>query len=141
MLCVEKINNDNMDKIISFLTSVPSISTIDENIIKNSAAIIDDDKVVGSISFEQYDSIGLIRYFVFKRNMSNELLKNMIDSLNTTAIQKGITELVCIADNVPVFELFTELGFKEINKNIFINEEKSINTSYGNSDFLSKRII
>lgn len=141
MLCVEKINNDNMEKIISFLTSVPSISTIDENIIKNSAAIIDDDKVVGSISFEQYDSIGLIRYFVFKRNMSNELLKNMIDSLNTTAIQKGITELVCIADNVPVFELFTELGFKEINKNIFINEEKSINTSYGNSDFLSKRII
>lgn len=141
MLCVEKINNDNMEKIISFLTSVPSISTIDENIIKNSAAIIDDDKVVGSISFEQYDSIGLIRYFVFKRNMSNELLKNMIDSLNSTAIQKGITELVCIADNVPVFELFTELGFKEINKNIFINEEKSINTSYGNSDFLSKRII
>lgn len=140
MLAIENYSNDNKDRIISFLSSVPSISSLDEKILVNSSVITENLKVIGSMSFEEFDKNGLIRYFVFKRSIPNELLVNMLNNVIDTAKNKNINRLVCIVDNEQIRSLFLELGFKDIEENIYINEEKSINTLYSNSTFLSKVI-
>ncbi len=140
MLAIENYSNDNKDRIISFLSSVPSISSLDEKILVNSSVITENLKVIGSMSFEEFDKNGLIRYFVFKRSIPNELLVNMLNNVIDTAKNKNINRLVCIVDNEQIRTLFLELGFKDIEENIYINEEKSINTLYSNSTFLSKVI-
>jgi len=140
MLAIENYSNDNKDKIISFLSSVPSISSLDEKILVNSSVITENLKVIGSMSFEEFDKNGLIRYFVFKRSIPNELLVNMLNNVIDTAKNKNINRLVCIVDNEQIRSLFLELGFNDIEENVYINEEKSINTLYSNSTFLSKVI-
>ena len=68
------------------------------------------------------------------------MLVKMLDDVINTAIKKGINKLVCIVDNEQIKSLFIELGFSNIDKKIFINEEKSINTAYSNSTFLAKML-
>lgn len=140
MLSIESYSNDNKERIISFLSSVPSICSLDEEILVNSSVIVDGAKVIGSMSFEEFDKSALIRYFVFKRSIPNDMLVKMLDDVINTAIKKGINKLVCIVDNEQIKSLFIELGFSNIDKKIFINEEKSINTAYSNSTFLAKML-
>ncbi|MGM9969180.1 MAG: hypothetical protein ACI35S_02155 [Anaeroplasma sp.] len=140
MISVEMVNDDNYNQIVSFLSAVPSISELDEQIINNSAIIIEDSKVLGSISFEQYDHQGLIRYFVFKKNMSVDILKKMISVLDERASSKDVDNLICVAENEMVYNIFSELGFDKLDKKIFINEEKVNNTIYKDSEFLIKHV-
>ena len=62
---IEEINNTNSKIAYDFLSGVPSIEKIDEHILSNAVLAFDNNKIIGCISFEEYDSIGLIRYFVF----------------------------------------------------------------------------
>ena len=141
MKSIEMINDNNYDKITSFLSSVPSINSIEDDVVLNTVAIIDDDKVLGSVSFEIYDSNALIRYFVFKRNIDNTYINNMIEKLCALARNKNISNIVCIADSKVVYDLFLEFGFVEIEDNIFINEDKKSNSNYSNAEFLIKSIV
>ena len=67
MISVLKINEEWFSKTIDFLKSVPSIESIEENILKNACIALNDDKIVGCISYEEFTCKGLIRYFVFKK--------------------------------------------------------------------------
>ena len=142
MINVEKINPSIMAEVRNFLTSVPSIEKIDEDILKNSCVAFDDKKIVGCISFEEFSDKGLIRYFVFKKILSVEFLENLLTKLEENAISKGIKELVCVAECSQVEELFTSLNFKKINaSNIFINEDNILNTNFKSALFLHKVLV
>lgn len=140
MLQVESMTGENYDKTISFLSSVPSIKGIEDNIVNNGVIILDNEKVIGSMSYEVYDKLGLIRYFVFKRNLPNTILIELLDNLELNASKQDIKKLVCIADSQQVMDLFIELGFEKLDKKIFINEEIVSNTQYRNSHFLVKNV-
>lgn len=137
---IEEINNSNSKMAYDFLSSVPSIDKIDEKILSNAVLAIDNNKIIGCISFEEYDSIGLIRYFVFKKAMSNEFLDTLVDKLEENAIKFSIDKLVCIADSKQIEDLFIGLGFYLIDEKVYINEEKIENTSFKNSRLLCKKL-
>ena len=137
---IEEINNNNSKLAYDFLSSVPSIDKIDENILANAVLAIDNNKIIGCISFEEYDSIGLIRYFVFKKAMSNDFLNDLVDKLEANALKFNIDKLVCIADNKQIEDLFIGLGFGVIEEKVYINEEKIDNTSFKNSRLLCKKL-
>ncbi|UKI50439.1 MAG: hypothetical protein L6U99_03145 [Clostridium sp.] len=46
---------------------MPSIKEIDDDIISNAIIALDNNKIVGCISYEEYGLKGLIRYFIFKK--------------------------------------------------------------------------
>lgn len=142
MISVEKINPSIMADARSFLISVPSIDKIDEEILKNACVAFDDKKIVGCISFEEFSDKGLIRYFVFKKILAHEYLKLLLEKLEESAKDKGITQLVCVAECSQIEELFSSLDFKRIDTNkIFINEENILNTNFRSSLFLNKLLI
>lgn len=140
MFQIHNVDENNYKEAYNFLKSVPSISGIEDSILKNGVVVMDDNKVIGSISFEIFDHIGLIRYFVFKKNLSNIILKKLMEELEVNARMLSLNQLICVADNIQIEDLFKELSFSNLNKKIFINEEKISSTNFSNSNFLYKNI-
>lgn len=142
MINIERIDDLHFNKAVEFLKTVPSIETVDDNILKNACLAIEDDKIVGCISYEEFSEKGLIRYFVFKKVLDMSYLSELINKLKTKAKENDIKEFVCIAESEQIKELFKDLEFNEIiNKNIFIEEENVINTSFKASSFLNMYLI
>ena len=140
MFQIHNVDENNYKEAYNLLKSVPSISGIEDSILKNGVVVMDDNKVIGSISFEIFDHIGLIRYFVFKKNLSNIILKKLMSELEVNARRLSLNQLICVADNIQIEDLFKELSFSNLNKKIFINEEKISSTNFSNSNFLYKNI-
>ena len=55
MINIERISNESFVKTIDFLRSVPSIENIDEGILNNACLALEDDKIVGCISYEEFN--------------------------------------------------------------------------------------
>lgn len=142
MIKIEKVNSETMKNAVEFLTSVPSIDKLDENILNNACIAYDNEKIVGCISFEEFSDKGLIRYFVFKKVLSLEFLEMLLKALERSAREKELHSLVCIAECNQIEELFRSLDFKDVaTTHIFINEEPINNTSFKNATFLQKDLI
>lgn len=137
---IETIDEKNYKIAYNFLKTVPSVNKIDDNILKNGVIVVDNNRVIGSISFEIYDHIGLIRYFVFKKNIENIYLIKLLEELEKNAKKLEIEKLLCVADNVEIEELFKELGFIKVKKQIYLNEERINSTNFTSSNFLMKNI-
>ncbi len=140
MFEIQNVNETNFQQAFNFLNSVPSIATIDNEILKNGVIVFLQNKVIASISFEIFDNIGLIRYFVFKRDLDNIVLNHLLDALTDNAIKMNIKKLICVADNEQIEDLFKEFNFKTLDKKIFINEEEVSKSNFSNSNFLFKDI-
>ena len=141
MIQIEMVNENNFSFAHDFLASVPSINEIDDAILKNGCIVVDGKKILGSIAYEEYDRVGLIRYFVFKKNLSDNILTNLMLEIEKMAKDNSMEKLLCVADNGEIETLFNALGFSILNKRIFLNEEKIGGTSFSNSKFLSKNLV
>lgn len=141
MITIKKINSSIIDDVKFFLSNVPSIDKIDEEILKNACIAYDEDKIVGCISFEKFSLKGLIRYFVFKKALTLPDLEELLNVLEINAKALGINMLVCIAECNQIEELFKSLSFNEIErKYIFLNEESILKTNFKSSSFLYKLV-
>ena len=129
MLQIESINESNYDLALQFIKSVPSITNISN----------EDGRIVATIAYEEYDHVGLIRYFVFKKNLSIIVLEQLINKIIENAKAKGLNKLVSIADGDNVEELFKNLSFFELKKIVYCNEER-LSNSFSYSKFLCKNI-
>lgn len=136
-MSISVIRNNDINLLKTFLECIPSIKEIKEEVLSNSIIIIDDNIIVGNISLELYGKKGLIRYFVFRKSINSNYLNSMIEELIKLAKELNLEEIICIADNNDVIELFRGLGFDVFNKNIYFDEEiyKAINNS--NSSYLA----
>ena len=138
MINIEKIDDTFFTKTIDFLRSVPSIESVDDKILKNACIALEEDKIVGCISYEEFGNKGLIRYFVFKKVLDMSYLNRLIDKLKEKAVNNKIDEFVCVAESDQIKELFRNLEFNEItNKQIFIEEENVLDTNFKMSTFLN----
>ena len=142
MISVLKINEEWFSKTIDFLKSVPSIESIEENILKNACIALNDDKIVGCISYEEFTCKGLIRYFVFKKALDLDYLEKLLEELRKNALKNNIKEFICVAESDQIKDLFKSLNFKDIRESkIFIDEESVTNTNFKSSIFLNKLLI
>ena len=138
MINIEKIDDTYFNKTIDFLRSVPSIESVDDKILKNACIAVEEDKIVGCISYEEFGNKGLIRYFVFKKILDMSYLDSLISKLKENAMNHNIDEFVCVAESEQIKELFRNLDFKEItNKQIYIEEENVLDTNFKMSTFLN----
>jgi hypothetical protein len=138
MINIEKIDANYFNKTVDFLKSVPSIESVDDKILKNACIALEEDRIVGCISYEEFSDKGLIRYFVFKKILDMSYLDDLLDKLKENAINNNIKEFVCVAESEQIKELFKNLDFNEINdKQIYIEEENVMDTNFKMSSFLN----
>ncbi len=135
------IDSSNYNLLKLFLTNVPSIKEIDDDIINNAIIALDNNKIIGCISYEEYGLKGLIRYFIFKNIPNSMTCEYLFNNLEDKIMKKGLNEIIGIAFDDITKELFKNLGFKEVEKeNIYIDETRLENSKFRNSTFLSKSL-
>ena len=96
ILQVININEDLKKDIIQFLLNINSVTEIDEEILTNGVAILDENLVKGYITYEKFCEYGLIRYFIFQKNLSPTLINDMFLALINKAKADEIESFVSI---------------------------------------------
>lgn len=138
---IKKAQNDNLDLIKSFLFEVPAISDIDEDVLKNASVLFLDNKIFGLISYELFFNYALIRYFVFKRSVDEMVVKELFDSIIESITEKDIDYIFSLVNQSDIFELFSSLEFKEVNKeDIYIEEQCYDNLKFKDTKLMIKKI-
>lgn len=116
-------------ELIDFLSHVEGMSITQE--LLDNASIIYDEKIIGTISYEVFGNMGLIRYFVFRKEAHIDYIIKLIETVHLKAKQKGIEILFSMANDDEVSLFFKNLGFMEYNrKRVYLEEEKLDNTKY-----------
>lgn len=118
---VKRYEAADYDHVLDFMKRVTTLETVNDEIIEQSILIKESDKVTGMVSFESFDQIGMIRYFIYDQHIVPDLLVNMFFELYRCAKEKEINQLVAIASHPYARQLFEVLGFVEIKKTTDIN--------------------
>ena len=104
------VNEDIYEKVLAFLGEVKTLN-IEEEIVKNASVIMDLDEVVGAISYEKFGYYGLIRYFIFKKYVDDDIIENLFLHLEKKASKDEIRYLFSIVMDKDVMDLFDNLSF------------------------------
>lgn len=138
---IRHINEYDYNLVKDFLLSVKTIKDIDEDVLKNAMIVVDNNDILGAVSYEKFGISGLIRYFVFKRNLTNDTVVSLFKMLEETAYDDYIKDIYCVVNNGAIEELFNELGFlKEKYKMLFI-DESDFDLEGNSHAFIMKRQI
>lgn len=139
---IKRANIENFESIKSFLFEVPAIDSVDEEVLKNASVLYLDDKIYGIISYELFFNYALIRYFVFKRNVDEMIVKELFDSIEKSVNKKDIDYIFSLVNQTDIYNLFSSLDFKEINKeDIFIEEQNYENSKFKDTKLMIKKIV
>ena len=138
---IKRVNESDFDLIKSFLFEVPAIDSIDDEVLKNASVLYLDNQIYGIISYELFFNYALIRYFVFKRNVDELVVKELFESLEENVNKMDIEYIFSLVNQGDIYNLFTSLDFKEISKDdIFIEEQNFENSKFKDTKLMIKRI-
>ena len=107
-------------EIINFLSNISSVTEIDEDIISSGVALLDDNQIKGYITYEKFCEYGLIRYFIFQKNLPSSSIIDMFSSLVSRAKTDEIESFISIGKTQEVIDLFNELAFYQIEQDNFL---------------------
>ena len=113
---VKRYEAADYGQVIEFIERVSNVKTINQEIIEQSILVKQANRIDAMVSFEIFDQIGMLRYFIYDQNVVPELLVNMFFELYKCAKEKQINQLVAIAPHTYARQLFELLGFTEIKK-------------------------
>lgn len=138
---IKKAREENYDVIKSFLFEVPAIDSVDEEVLKNASVLYLENKIFGIISYELFFNYALIRYFVFKRSVDDMIVKELFDSVVESVSNDEIDYIFSLVNQSDIYDLFTSLDFKEVNKDdIFIEEQNYQNSKFKDTKLMIKKI-
>ena len=107
---------EDYEIVFDFMKKVTTLEAINEDIVAHSVLIKKENKIIGMVSFERFDEIGIIRYFIYDYQVSPDLIVSMFFELYAKAKKLGINQLISIASHQYGRQLFELLGFIEIKK-------------------------
>lgn len=121
---IENINENNASQIKQFIQRIPGFE-IEEKILSKVTILKENDIIKGMISYENYVSNGLIRYFIFQKDVAFEdlelLFKEMVKRIKT----EGISKIITIIQQDELKSFFEKLKFNEIAiDKIYIGEKE-----------------
>lgn len=137
----QSVNSQNYNLFKLFLSNVPSIKDIDEDVINNAVIAVEDGKIVGCISYERYNTKGLIRYFIFKNIPESTVFLELFHSLEKKIAAAGMKEVLGVANDETTKDLFFSLGFNPLRERIiFLDELNLADSQFQNSTFMVKMV-
>lgn len=116
MASVKRYTSEDYDLVCEFVKRASGIETVNEEIIAHSVLIKNDEEVTGMVSYEKFDGLGIIRYFIYNHQINPDLLVNMFFELYASAKAAGINQLISMANQPYAYQLFELLGFIEVKK-------------------------
>ncbi len=129
-MLVENINDDNALLIKNFIQRIPNLD-VEDDILSKATILKDAESVKGMISYETYFDKGLIRYFIFQKDVSFDNLTNLFNKMLENAQKDGIKMIITVIQQNELILFFEQLGFTTIPvDDIYIGETSLKNTIY-----------
>ena len=139
---VRKVTQDNLEEMIEFLESLSIIKDINKEVVLNGEYVHDSEEIIGFLSFEEFSKIGLIRYFVFKKIVSEEIIKELFSNICFKAKEQGLNSLITMVVKEDAVIVFKELGFDIADKDdVFIEEINIKDTRFKDAIILKYPLI
>lgn len=133
-LYVKLYDPKDYDKVMNFLHGVHALKEIEEELFNNAVIIVNNDEVVGMITYELFRQKALIRYFIFDKDIEEKYLIDMYEKFFQNLQEKNIGKVFVIINNENVKQMFIDLGFREFPKDsFFLTEESILETKYKNA--------
>lgn len=133
-MIIENINENNKNLVLTFIKRIPTIEIIEEDILENIVLIRDEKEVLGIISYENYLDKGLIRYFIFQKDVAYEELEKLFKTMKEKAKNDEIKHLITVIEERELVMFFNKLGFKKIDTDkIYLFETSLVDTIYSNA--------
>lgn len=127
---VENINDNNILLIKKFIQKIPNLE-VEEDILSKATILKEDGSVKGMISYEVYSDKGLIRYFIFQKDVSFDNLTNLFNKMLENAKEEGIKKIITVIQQSELILFFEQLGFVLLPVDgIYIGETSLKNTIY-----------
>lgn len=123
MTSVTRYTIEDYDAVCKFVKRASGVEAVNEEIIAHSILIKNDKDVIGMVSYEKFDTLGIIRYFIYNHQINPDLLVNMFFELYASAKAAGVDQLISMANQPYACQLFELLGFVEVKKPV--NQEDS----------------
>lgn len=132
-----KVDKESENKVLEFINEAINLNDIDINIVRNASYVIENDKIIGVLSYERFTNIALIRYFIFKEKVSLGLVIALLENVKKSAKEENITFLLTIVTEENIKKIFEELGFVNIKaSDVYIDETSFLNSKYKNAQIL-----
>ncbi|MBQ8292980.1 MAG: hypothetical protein IJX78_04125 [Bacilli bacterium] len=136
---IEKINSENIKEIKRFIRRIPGISEINEEILNRVLILRNDFEIKAIISYECFSNKGLIRYFIFHKDVDFEELEMLVEEMIKNTKEESINLVLTVIDDESLVPFFEKLGFhKCLIENVYIGEVSLENTLYHNAIGLVK---
>lgn len=119
-------NKEKKDKLIMYLKK-HGFDSIEEDILKNMVFLYYED-VFGTISFEIFGKIALLRYFIYSDSISFSNVKKMFKNLCNNISYNKCEKIMCICDD-SIKDVFIELGFNHLEEDLVFIDELSLSKS------------
>ena len=142
MVSINKVDINNLELVQTFLESIPSIKSVEKDIVKNAICASENEKILGVVSYEKFNYYGLVRYFVFKRTLEIKIIEELFKTLTSKAREDNLIKLISVVNNKDVFSLFEGLGFSLIDEDIlYIDEKQFLSDDNKNPQIMEYNIV
>ena len=116
------VDANNKEEVLNFLKNISLVHDINEEVVMNGEYVLDGE-IVGLLSFEEFNHFGLIRYFIFRKEVKEKIIYELFNKIVQKASKKGIKSLLSLVVKKDAVAVFKGLGFYEINKeDVYIEE-------------------
>lgn len=122
------VDQDNKEKVVNFLREISLVHEINEEVIMNGEFVYDEE-ITGLLSFEEFNKLGLIRYFIFRKVVGEEIILELFKKIITKAKARGIKALITLVVKKDAIDIFKSLGFYEIDQDDVFIEETAIKST------------
>lgn len=128
------------ERVFELLSSIDNLE-IDDKIIENCEILQDNNDIKGIISYEKFNEIGLIRYFIFKRNLDLDSLALLYQGLEKNMRDAYVRIVIGMVNSKTIKDVFEYIGFKESNPSLlYFDETTFTKTNYKDSLIYKKTI-
>ena len=87
------VNEENKNDVAEFLKEVSLIGDINEEALMNGEFVYDK-QIIGTLSFEEFNDNALIRYFIFRQSIADDLIMELFKKIVNKA-KKGCKTFDC----------------------------------------------
>ena len=127
------VNEENKNDVAEFLKEVSLIGDINEEALMNGEFVYDK-QIIGTLSFEEFNDNALIRYFIFRQLITDDLIMELFKKIVNKAKKKAVKHLIAIVVKKEARIIFKHIGFYEIeNNDVYIDEVNLNDTKYKNA--------
>lgn len=127
------VNEENKNDVAEFLKEVSLIGDINEEALMNGEFVYDK-QIIGTLSFEEFNDNALIRYFIFRQSITDDLIMELFEKIVNKAKKKSVKHLIAIVVKKEARIIFKHIGFYEIeNNDVYIDEVNLNDTKFKNA--------